>query len=107
MFIRSCGGEKAAEREAAVALQHKLQEAQLAARGLRHKNPEAVMNNNITRNNNHLLSWHKDGSKKVKIEPRTRMFLERVAAARVWEVNRQGEDLISAPAREPVLFCYS
>lgn len=65
------------------------------------------MNNNITRNNNHLLSWHKDGNKKVKIEPRIWMFLERVAWAWAWEVNRQGEDLISTLAREAVLFCYS
>lgn len=98
---------KRQQREAAVALQHKLQKAQLAAWGLHDKNPEAVMNTNIARNNNHLLSWHKDSNKKVKIEPHIRMFLERVAAAWVWEVNRQGEDLISTPAREAVLFSYS
>lgn len=70
------------------------------------KNPEAVMNNNITRNNNHLLSWHKDGNKKVKIE-RAHSDVPRTGSRRVWEVNRQGEDLISTPASAAALFCYS
>lgn len=38
------------------------------------QNSEAMMNNNITHDNNHLLLWHKEGNKKLNLNRATQMF---------------------------------